>query len=344
MKKFLIVTDTWAPEINGLVTALVNLKKNLEDSGYEVFIVYPQMFTCIPTPFRPELRFAIFRKNKLRKIILEQKPDYIHIASESSLGLAARNVCIEEGLKFTSSYHTNFANYTKLIVGGLFDVINRYLCWFHSKAVRTMVATEDLKEVLTTYGFKNMVIWPLGVDVDFFKKNSEAKIPEGLKKPIFTYFGRVAVEKNSEEFLKCKLPGSKLIIGDGPLRPYLEKKYPEMMFVGYKTGQELIDLLSICDVYVFPSKTETFGLSIIEAMACKIPVAAYDVIGPKDIISNGIDGVMGDNLEENALKCLDLNPEDCRTKSMQFSWRKSADDFLKHVENASLRSGERYRK
>jgi glycosyltransferase involved in cell wall biosynthesis len=335
MKKVLIVTDTYAPEINGLATALFNLKIKLEEAGYKVVIIYPRMFPSIPVIFRTELRFAIFRHSKLKKIILREKPDYIHIASESSLGLAARSICLDLGLNFTSSYHTNFANYSKLIMRPLTNYVSKYLCWFHSKATRTMVATENLKNLLSDSGYKNVVVWQLGVDSEFFKKNLSAQIPANLTKPIFVYFGRVAIEKSPEDFLKCTLPGSKLVIGDGPLRNNLEKKYPKVKFVGYKTGQELVDLLSICDVYVFPSKTETFGLSVVEALACEVPVSAYNVAGPKDIISSGIDGYLGGNLNQGAIDCLKLDPKKCREKALKFTWQESMDEFIKHVELTS---------
>jgi glycosyltransferase involved in cell wall biosynthesis len=194
-----------------------------------------------------------------------------------------------------------------------------------------MVSTESLKKELEATGYKNLVIMPLGVDTQLFTRNPAPQLPT-LPKPVFVYFSRLSVEKNPEEFLKLSLSGTKLVIGDGPLRKKLEKKYATgHMFVGRKNGQELVDWLSLADVFVFPSRTETFGLVALEALACGIPVAAHDVMGPHDIVTVGKDGYLSENLAEAAQKCLPLLPEDCRAKALQYSWENSADAFLQNL-------------
>lgn len=339
-KKIVIVTDAWHPQVNGVVTVLDNTIAELKKREFQVVVVHPGLFYNIPLFFYKEIRLSLFIKNKIKKIFDIERPDYIHLVTEGPLCLAARAYCIKNGKNFTTAYHTHFALYIELRVNKFFaksvyKMVYQYIRWFHSRAVRTMVATESLKKDLADRSFGHLVICPLGIDLELFKKNVSASIPSGLSKPIFVYFGRLAVEKNVVAFLNLKLPGSKLIIGDGPLRKTMEEKYREnILFVGYKKGQELVDLLSISNVFVFPSKTETFGLVVLEAMACGIPVAAYNVMGPRDIISNGVDGYVGDNLVENAIKCLDLLPENCLMKAQQYSWAKFTTEFISQLADA----------
>lgn len=338
MKKIAIVTDAWYPQVNGVVTAISHMQEFLEKSDFKVITIHPGLFRSIPVFFYPEIKLAVFAKKKLERILEKEKPNYIHLATEGPLGLAARAYCIKRKIKFTTSYHTNYPIYIKARVGAFYNLTYSYLKWFHSKSSRVMVATNTLKLGLKARGFKNLVIWPLGIDSKLFKKNPHAKVPEGLKTPIFMYFGRLAIEKNVEAFLKCSFPGSKLVIGDGPLKKSLEKKYndKDTLFVGYKKGKSLVDLLSISDVFVLPSKTETFGLVILEALACELPVAAYNVMGPKDIITNGQEGFLGENLEENAIKCLKLPRKGLREKAIRFSWEKSADMFINNLIETNL--------
>ncbi len=336
MKKIIISTDTWRPNFDGVIRHIEELSLRLESKGFEVVILHPRLFFSIPVIFYPEYSITFFAKSKIKKIIKTEKPDYIHIATWGPLGLSARRACLDQKNKFTTAYPTHFPEYAKIYIlksKFLFDLIYAYLRWFHNAGNRTMVSTESLKKEADEYGFKNVVVSPLGVDVDFFKENaSVSKEHDGFKHPIFAYLGRLAKEKNVEEFLECVLPGTKLIIGDGPIRPDLEKKYcKNTFFAGKKMGKELVDLLSVCDVLVFPSLTDTFGLAIVEALACGIPVAAHNVIGPKDIITNGVDGFLDENIEEAAIKCLSISREKCREKALKFSWEKSADYFIRNL-------------
>jgi glycosyltransferase involved in cell wall biosynthesis len=333
-KKLVIVTDTWHPQVNGVVTSFENIIPILE-KDFEVSIIHSGQFWTVPLFFYPEIRLSPIPYRKMYKMISELHPDYIHIATEGPLGLSARIICTIKKLKFTTSYHTHFSQYVQIRLKPLFGTVNAYISWFHNAAHTTMVGTKSLQEELSTYNINRTTLWPLGVNTTRFQKNTElSHVPievKDFKKPIFAYFGRVAIEKNIEEFLQLDLPGTKLVIGEGPQEESLKKAYPNTIFTGYKRGQELVDWLSNCDALVFPSITDTFGLVIIEALAMGIPVAAHDVTGPKDIISSGVDGYLDSDLKSAALKCLELNPKDCRKKALQFSWEHSAELFRKNL-------------
>ena len=331
MKKVLLVTDAWAPQVNGVPRVLEAHIKVLKERGYEVVVIEPSQFRTMPLPMYPEVRLALFAHHKVAKVIDEFKPDAVHIVTEGPLGWAARAVCIKRRIPFTTWYHTKFQLYVDIRLRGLLGSIRWFMHRFHSKAIRTMVSTESLKKELEAEDFKNVVVVPLGVDVNHFVRNPAPPLPP-LPKPVFVYFSRLAPEKSPEEFLKLRLPGTKLVIGDGPDREMLEKKYgKESKFVGYKRGQELVDWLSLCDVFIFPSRTETFGLVVLEALACGIPVAAHSVMGPRDIITEGKDGYLGEDLAEAAQKCLALSRDDCRATALKYSWEHSADAFIKNL-------------
>lgn len=331
MKKILFVTDAWSPQVNGVVRVLEALIPILEARGYAVVVVNPGQFKTVPLPFYPEIRLALFPYHRVKKLIEETQPDAVCIVTEGPLGWAARAACQQLGMPFTSWYHSHFQLYVDVRLRGLLRPVYALIRRFHAPAARTMVSTETLKRELEIVGFKNLVIMPLGVDTDFFTRNHAPALP-ALPKPVFVYFSRLAPEKNPEEFLKLALPGTKLVIGDGPLRAKLERKYGKNnKFVGYKHGQELVDWLSLADVFVFPSRTETFGLVALEALACGIPVAAHDVMGPGDILTEGEDGYLSEDLQSAAIKCLELSPEACRRKAEQYSWNHSADAFIKNI-------------
>lgn len=339
MRRLVVITDAWHPQVNGVVSCYDRMNERLGVRGWEMKVIHPGLFRTVSLPGYPEIRLAIFAKRKMRRLLREMRPDAVHIAVEGPLGLAARSICRSRKIPFTTCYHTHFQMYLearglRFFVGAAYA----YLRWFHNSGVRTMVATPSLREELASHGFKNLALWPLGVDISAFKKDS-APIAQGLPKPIFAYFGRVSVEKSVEEFLQLDLEGTKLVIGDGPDRKRLEGTYAkEAKFLGYKSGQELADWLSACDVMVFPSRTETFGLVIVEALACGVPVAAHDVMGPRDIISSGVDGYLSEDLGDAAMKCLSLDRAACRKKAESYSWGASADAF---VANLQLRGDRR---
>lgn len=331
MKKILLVTDAWAPQRNGVTRVQETYMSLLKKRGYEVTIIEPEQFKTIPLPIYPEIRLALFSRRRIARVIDKLRPDAIHLMTEGPLGWAARSVCRKRGIPFTTWYHTHLQLYVDVRLRGLLRPVLSLLRHFHSIAVRTIVTTESLKRELESRGFRNVVVVPLGVDTKLFVRNQSTPLPP-LPKPVFVYFGRLAIEKNPEEFLQLQLPGTKLVIGDGPLRAQLEKKYPKAHFLGgYKVGQEFVDQLSLCDVFVFPSRTETFGLVVLEALACGIPVAAHDVMGPKDSITHGKDGYLSDDLRDAAHKCLKLSLEDCRAKALQYSWEHSVDGFIKNL-------------
>ncbi len=331
MKKIVLVTDAWTPQVNGVVRVLDALIPQLEARGYTITVIEPGQFRTISFPLYPEIRLALFPYRKVVNILKTLEPDAVCLVTEGSLGWAARRACMKMKIPFTTWYHTHFQLYADVRMRGLLHPMYALVARFHAPAVRTMVSTESLKRELESQGFRNLVIMPLAVDTNLFVRNPKSPLPH-LPKPVFVFFSRLAPEKSPEEFLKLKLPGTKLVIGDGPDRANFEKKYGEdHIFVGYKYGQDLVNWLSLSDVFVFPSRTETFGLVALEALACGIPVAAHDVMGPRDIITEGKDGYLSENLAEAAVKCLELSPVDCRNKALQYSWERSAEAFLKNL-------------
>jgi len=338
MKNIVIITDTWEDKnTNGVVIFLLNIKTRLEKLGFRVSIIQPDQFRHLSLPTYAEIKMSLSTRAHMERAIMDTHPDYIHIATEGSLGLVARTACVKNKWKFTTFYHTRFPEYVAIRFKLLEKPAARYMKWFHKASACTMVSTESLKEELEQKGFKNMVISPLGVDLDVFHKNPNAQIPDDLSHPLFVFMGRIAPEKTIEDFLECDLPGSKMIIGDGPSRLTLEEKYQnKALFTGQKSREELVNLLSVSDVFVFPSRTDTFSLAIIEALACGLPVAAYNVQGPRNIITNGYDGFLGENLKENALKCLEIDRSHCVTTARKYSWDVAVNEFLKNLSSVNV--------
>lgn len=336
MKRITIVTDAWHPQINGVVITLDNIIAILRERGYEVTVIHPHLFRFrFPLPTYPEIRVAISTPLRMRMMLRATKPDYVHIVSEGSLGILARAACIKDRLTFSTAYHTHFPLYVSLRIPGLMRLTYAYLRWFHRASSATMVPTESIRADLAAHGFQNLQMWPRGVDTELFRP--AVCSVEDMLRPCFVYFGRIAPEKNVEEFLALSLPGTKLVIGDGPDRARLEKKYgSSARFLGYKKGQELVDTLACADVAVFPSYTDTFGLTIIEALACGIPVAAHDAYGARDILTLGVDGILDADLARAATACLSLSKEKCRAKALHYSWQKSVDAFIQHMHPTHL--------
>lgn len=344
MPKIILATDAWKPQVNGVVKCVEEIKKQLESKGFEVIVIHSGLFFSVPFPFYPEIRLSLFSQGKIKKIIKAENPDYIHIFTESGIGLTTRSVCIKNNLKFTTSQHTNFQHYTehylKFKSKIIFNVINSFLKWFHNKSFGTMVITKEFEKQFKENGFLHIKFWPLGTDTDLFKKNENSKIKEkyNLKSPIFVYFGRIAKEKNVEEFLGLNLPGTKLVIGDGPIKSALEKRYGlprgkagnTNIFVGYKMGQELVDFLSVCDVFVFPSLTDTFPLAIIEALSCELPVACHNVMNLDKLVTKEV-GVLNNDLKKAAIECLNISHKKCREYALKFSWKKSTEYFINNL-------------
>jgi glycosyltransferase involved in cell wall biosynthesis len=327
--KIAIVTDAWLPQINGVVTTLSNTRRELENMGHEVLAITPAGFKTIPCPTYPEIRLSIAPGEKVGQMLRAFGPDAVHIATEGPLGLAARSWCLHENFPFTTSFHTRFPEYVNLRFHIPLHFTYAFLRWFHSAAQHTMVATAPLAKELEQRGMKNLVLWSRGVDTELFRPRSKSLIQDA--RPLFTYLGRVAVEKNIEAFLKLDLPGTKYIIGDGPDLAEMKRRYPEVKFAGFKTGEDLAQHLAAADVFVFPSRTDTFGLVIIEALACGVPVAAYPVRGPLDIIKDGETGCLNEDLQAAALRALSIDAYSCRENALNYTWAECTKQFLSHL-------------
>jgi len=328
--KVMIVTDAWAPQVNGVVRTLEVLGQELTKLGHDVRYVTPQGRFTIPMPTYAEIRLALFARRTLENEIREFAPDAIHIATEGTLGTGARAICLRYSIPFTTSFHTRFPEY----VHARFPVISeetvyRFLLWFHGPAQAMMVATAALRDELAAKGFKNMRLWSRGVNTDQFCPKPDRKLD--YPGPVWLYVGRIAVEKNIEAFLKLDLPGTKVLVGDGPAKAHLEKAYPEAKFLGPRSGEPLVDAYAGSDVFVFPSKTDTFGLVMLEALACGTPVAAYPVRGPQDVLTDGAAGVMDEDLGEACRKALTLSRQGARDFALNHSWHACTAQFLSNL-------------
>ncbi len=336
VRRLLILTDAWAPQVNGVVRTLETLGKDLAAMGHEVRYGTPEGRFTLPLPTYGEIRLAIFPRRSLERMIREFGPDAIHIATEGTIGLSARAICLRRRIPFTTSFHTRFPEY----VNARFpfipkSVIYRFLRWFHGPATAMMVATPSLKQELEAQGFRNVRIWSRGVDVNVFKPAVVCDLP--YARPIWLYVGRVAVEKNIEAFLALDLPGTKVVIGEGPARAKLERAYPQARFLGPKMGEDLVRHYAASDVFVFPSKTDTFGLVMLEALACGVPVAAYPVQGPRDVIGEAPVASLDGDLRLACLRALEISREACRAFAVSRSWRACTEQFLSNLP-AAMRS------
>ncbi len=327
--KIAIVTDAWFPQTNGVVKTLSTTAERLRKLGHEVSVFEPGQFRTFPCPTYPEIRLAWFPYRRLAAQLRAFSPDAIHIATEGTLGAAARTWCLRQGLAFTTSYHTQFPEYVRARLPVPVALTYAHLRRFHGAATRTMVATPTLQQQLEARGFHNIVRWTRGVDVELFRPRDKDYLD--LPRPIAVYVGRVAVEKNIEAFLGIDWPGTQLIVGDGPARRALQARYPHAKFVGYKFGEELACHIAASDVFVFASRTDTFGLVLLEALACGVPVAAYPVTGPVDVLRPGVTGVLSEDLRQAALDALRLRPERCRAYALEHTWDIATLQFLRNL-------------
>jgi glycosyltransferase involved in cell wall biosynthesis len=324
-----IVSDAGPPQVNGVVTTLENTRREIEALGHAVRMITPREFPTAPCPTYPDIRLAVKPASCLSRMLGDFGPQAIHITTEGPLGLAARRYCLRAGLPFTTSFHTRFPEYVYLRLRIPTRWTYAAVRWFHAPARCTMVATSSLRRELEQRGFRHLALWSRGVDTELFQPRSEALLTD--ERPIFTYMGRVAVEKNLEAFLSLDLPGAKYVIGDGPQLASLRSKYPAVRFTGMKKGLELARYLAATDVFVFPSLTDTFGLVMLEAMACGVPVAAYPVQGPLDVVTDGETGVLDRDLGQAAMAALALNRHRCREYALRYSWRATTLQFLEHL-------------
>lgn len=324
--RILLVTDAWAPQVNGVVRTWQRVTAEAGAMGHEVRVVAPDGFRTVPCPTYPEIRLAVFPGRGVRRAFDDFAPDAIHIATEGPLGLAARRLCLKRGLPFTTSYHTKFPEYVSARAPVPVSWGQAAMRWFHAPSAAVLAATPTVRRELAAMGLKNAAAWTRGVDTGLYRPGLDPALD--LPGPVFLYVGRVAVEKNIEAFLRLDLPGSKLIVGDGPARARLERTYPGVHFAGMQFGEALARHYAAGDVFVFPSRTDTFGLVMLEAMACGLPVAAYPVAGPLDVVGTSGAGVLDEDLRMAALGALSIPGARARAHAETFSWEACARQWL----------------
>lgn len=329
-----LVTDAWYPQTNGVVNTLTHTRDELQRLRHTVTMITPESFRTVPCPTYPEIRLSLFPGSRVRRMLAEAHPDAVHIATEGPLGLAARAWCLKHRFPYTTSFHTQFPEYVQLRTGLPLGVSYRWMRWFHGPAATVMVATPTLRARLEHRGFRNLGMWSRGVDTRLFQPYDK-KYLDHLPRPVFLYMGRVAIEKNIEAFLKLDLPGSKVVVGGGPDLEMLQRRYPQVTFTGYRGNEELARHVAAADVFVFPSRTDTFGLVVIEALACGVPVAAFPVQGPIDILENGVTGCMNEDLRQAALDALTLDPQRCRAAALRYTWAACTRQFLDHLHDTA---------
>jgi glycosyltransferase involved in cell wall biosynthesis len=326
--RILIATDAWYPQVNGVVRTYERLAQELPKLGAEVSFLVPSRFRTLPCPTYPEIRLSLVSPGAVARYVDEVRPDFIHIATEGPIGLMMRRYCRKMKRPFTTSYHTRFPEYVSARLPIPESWGYSFQRRFHNAAAAIFVATQSVEDDLKARGFERMMRWTRGVDVDLFRPRNVRLFGE---QPVFLYVGRVAVEKNIKAFLDLDLPGRKVVVGSGPQAAELERRYPDVLFTGPKEGETLAEAYASADVFVFPSLTDTFGLVLLEALACGVPVAAYPVCGPKDVITDPAAGVLDADLQAAALKALTLDREAARAHALNYSWENSAREFVENV-------------
>ena len=329
--RILVATDAWRPQVNGVVHTLERMSAAAREAfGIDFSFLTHEGFKTFPLPTYPDIRVALAGKAEIAKRIEASGADHIHIATEGPIGWAARAYCLRQGRLFTTSYHTKFPEYiaarTHAPVGWIYPMMRR----FHAPSAAVMTPTPSIKAELDRRGFENVKVWTRGVDHSLYRPQDVDVL--NLPRPIFLSVGRVAIEKNLEAFLKLDLPGSQVVIGDGPARAQLEKRFPKARFLGSRFGEELAKCYASADVFVFPSRTDTFGIVLVEAMACGLPVAAFPVTGPIDVVGPG--GALDEDLRAACLKALNVSREAAHAHALTYTWRESARQFLGHIDAA----------
>jgi glycosyltransferase involved in cell wall biosynthesis len=323
-----IATDAWTPQVNGVVRTLQMVRAELERLGHEVLIVSPDLFYSVPCPTYPEIRLAFASTYTVGKMLEDFAPHAIHLATEGPVCVAARRWCLSREFPFTTAYHTQFPDYVAARTGVNPEWVWRYIRWFHAPAQSILASTSSIAETLKAHGLTRIRHWGRGVDLSVFGADvAPDPAIKALPGPIQLYVGRVAVEKNIEAFLQTSQPGTKVIVGDGPARSALEAKYPEAKFLGPRFGADLAACYAAADVFVFPSRTDTFGLVMIEALACGVPVAGYPVTGPIDILNDRV-GAMDEDLDTAIAAALTRDRAACMAYGQTFTWEASARQFL----------------
>ena len=331
--KILLVTDAWHPQMNGVVRTLDTTVGILRERGHAVEVIAPSDgYRTFPLPTYPDIRLAPFAARDVRRRMIAFGPEAVHIATEGPLGQVARAACLRWGMPFTTSYHTKFPEYIKARVPFVpLSLPYRFVREFHNAGGRTMVTTPSMRDFLAERGFEHLAVWARGVDTALFhpdKRRHPDDVYAGLARPVWVNVGRIAVEKNIEAFLRLDLPGTKVVVGKGPQEAELRARYPDAVFAGPKFGEDLARHYADADVFVFPSLTDTFGLVIIEAMACGTPVAGFPVSGPVDIIPGSGAGVVDEDLRAACLAALELPRGGARRHAEGYSWDRVVDVFF----------------
>lgn len=328
--KVVIVTDAWSPQVNGVVRTLQATRRELERCGHSVAMITPESFVTVPCPGYPEIRLSLLPYRKLaRRLHAEFEHDgevAVHVATEGPLGFAARRFCLRHRIPFTTAYHTRFPQYLRAIYGVPEHWTYAALRRFHAASALVMAATDSVEEELRRAGIERVARWTRGVDTDVFRPTEP--MPLDMPRPVFAFVGRVSVEKNVEAFLQLDLPGSKVVAGDGPALSRLRRRHPEVLFLGMQDSEQLARLYSAADAFVFPSRTDTFGLVLLEALACGLPVAAYPVQGPLDVVGGSDVAVLDEDLRRAALAALRIDRARCRAFAMERSWRHATRQFV----------------
>ena len=332
--RILVATDAWFPQVNGVVRTLTSLAKSLHGLGVEVAFLTPEGMRTVAMPSYPGIRVALPNPRKIAARIAAIAPDAVHIATEGPIGLAVRRYCRRRGQPFTTSFHTRFADYVTARWPIPESLIWAWLRWFHNAGRGTMTATASLADELTGRGFTTVLRWPRGVDAELFRPRLDASL--GLLRPIFLTVGRLAVEKNVAAFLALDLPGTKVVVGEGPARDDLARLCPKAIFLGAKQGEELARVYAAADVFVFPSRTDTFGLVLLEALACGTPVAGFPVAATRDVVGEAPVAMLDEDLRAACLGALGLSRDACRGYAVTMSWDESARAFLDNIQRVGV--------
>jgi glycosyltransferase involved in cell wall biosynthesis len=327
--RIMIVTDAWEPQVNGVVRTLKATRAELQAMGHVVDFLTPLEFKTVPCPTYPDIRLSLFPRRRVFQRLREFDPDAVHIATEGPLGISARKWALRFDRPFTTAYHTRFPEYVYARTRIPLSWTYAFLRWFHGPSRAVMAPTEVVRRDLVAQKFDNVKLWSRGVDHEIFRPQTSKRL--NTEPPIFLYVGRVAVEKNIEAFLELDLPGSKWVAGEGPALAGLRTQFPKVNYLGVLDQHELAQVYAAADVFVFPSRTDTFGLVLLEAMACGLPVAAYPVTGPLDVIGNSNGGVLNEDLRTACLEALKLRREEVAAYAKRFSWRAATEQFLGHL-------------
>uniref|UniRef100_E6VFT6 Glycosyl transferase group 1 n=1 Tax=Rhodopseudomonas palustris (strain DX-1) TaxID=652103 RepID=E6VFT6_RHOPX len=330
--RVLVATDAWRPQVNGVVRSLEYLASEAPSLRADIDFLTPSDFRTVPLPGYREIHVALASARRIERAIATMRPDSVHIATEGPIGWITRHVCRTRGYPFTTSYHTRFPEYLAARLPVPLKWGYAALRRFHNSGDGTMVGSPTLEQALKAHGFRNLMPWSRGVDTELFRPRNVR--PLAFPEPVFLYVGRIAVEKNLDAFLGLDLPGSKVVVGDGPSRAVLQSRYPQAHFLGTRTGQALADVYASADVFVFPSLTDTFGMVLLEALACGLPIAAFPVMGPLDVLGKSGCGCLDPDLRRAALAALQVRREECRVHALTFTWRESAQQFLDNIRRA----------